>query len=316
MNFLPIFQKMVELFLIIILGYFATKVGVMNQQGKQNFSKLVLNVTMPCTILSSVVNSTTLPGTKEILYTLLIALLSYVLLFVIAFLAPKIMGLSKQQKGVAFFALMFGNVGFIGFPVIDAIYGADAVFYASVFNMPFNLLAYSLGVYVLKKDSLAEGANNQSSLSLKKLFLTPALISSIVSILIALLKLNLPALLCEPIGIVGNITTPAALLIIGCTLAEMPVAEMFNNAKAYLVSFFCIIVSPALTLLVFHPFTSGITLKVAVIMAAMPVATAGTMLCVEHKCDEKFMAQITFLTTLLTVVTIPLCAVFMETLGI
>ena len=313
MSFFPIFTKMVELFLILIIGYIAAKAGIINKDVKQAISKLILYVTMPCTILSSVINSTTLPGTSEIIYVLGIAFLSYVILFILALLTPKVLGLKESQVGVAFFAVMFGNVGFIGFPVTEAIYGRDAVFYASIFNMPFNLLAYSLGVYMLRKHS-GNDDSGKIDLSFKKLFLTPALISSVVSIILALTKLSVPGIIGEPIGLVSNITTPGALIIIGAALAEMPFLQMFQDLKAHLLSFLCIVVSPAVTYLCFTPFTSGMPLKIAVLMAAMPVATAGTMLCVEHQCDEEFMAKGTFLTTLFTIPTIPCIAMLMEIL--
>lgn len=314
MDFLPIFQKMVELFIIIIIGYIIAKAGVVNKQGKQVISKLVLTVTMPCTILSSVINSNSLPGPSEILSLLVIAFLSYVPLFLLALLTPRVLRLKGSKHGVASFAILFGNVGFIGYPVTQAIYGDEALFYTSVFNMPFNLICYSLGVYMLKKyNDNGDAESTKMTLNVRSL-ITPAFVASTIAIILALVSVKLPAVICEPVGLIGNITTPAALIVIGVTLSEMKVAEMFNNVKAYLVTIFCIIISPVITYLIFAPFTSGLALRIAVILAAMPVATSGTMLCVEHKCDEKFMAQVTFLTTLFTIVTIPVTAVILERL--
>jgi hypothetical protein len=93
----------------------------------------------------------------------------------------------------------------------------------------------------------------------------------------------------------------------------MPIAEMFNNGKAYLVTFISVIVTPVVMYLIFAPFTASdpLLLGETVIISAMPVATAGTMLCVEYGGDEKFMAQITFLSTLVSVVSIPVIAMFL-----
>lgn len=310
MEFMPIFQRMVELFIIILVGYIIARLKIMNTDGKKSLSKLVLNVTMPCTILSSVLASDNLPEADRILQLLCIAFLSYIPLWILGIITPKLLGLKGSKHGIASFAILFGNVGFIGYPVTQAIYGNEALFYTSVFNMPFNLLCYSLGVYMLKKHN-DTGEDVRFQFHLKNL-ITPALIASLLAILIALTKIRLPEVVCSPISLIGAITTPAALMIIGITLSEMKFREMFQSAKAYLFTIICVIISPLVTYLLFAPFTSGLTLRIAVILAAMPVATSGTMLCLEYKCDEKFMAQITFLTTLFTIITIPAIAVIME----
>ena len=103
-----------------------------------------------------------------------------------------------------------------------------------------------------------------------------------------------------------------ALLIIGATLAQMKVSEMFGNVYAYVITAVNILISPAITYALFHPFlTDPMALRIAVIMDAMPVATTGTMLCVDLGGDEKFMAQMTFISTAATVFTIPIIAMLL-----
>jgi predicted permease len=329
MNFLSVFAKMVELFLIIILGYAATRIGIMNRTVKASLSKIILNISMPCTILASVMMADSLPGVRQILRLLVVSFLTYVVLYVLAKMTSFLLRLKGARKAAAEFGILFANVGFIGFPVTYAIFGAESTFYTSVFNMPFNLLCYSLGVYLIQKgkqeDRLAdekiepvlENAGNQGSKSAKTLVkaaadlvLNPGLIAAVIGLVMALVGWQGPLLLGETCELVGGITTPGALLIIGAALAEMPIAEMFNNGKAYLVTFISVIVTPVVMYLVFAPFTASdpLLLGETVIISAMPVATAGTMLCVEYGGDEKFMAQITFLSTLISVVSIPVIA--------
>ena len=109
---------------------------------------------------------------------------------------------------------------------------------------------------------------------------------------------------------VAAITTPAALMIIGSSLAELPFREMFSNVKVYLFAICRLLILPLLTYFIFGLFVkdNSLLLGVAVVIAGMPVATNGTMLCLEYGADEKLMAQGTFITTLLSVITIPLLA--------
>ncbi len=311
MDFLPIFEKMVELFLIIVIGYAATKANILNSTIKQGLSKVILNISLPCTALSSIMNADKLPGTTLILEALLISFLSYALLYALAKFTPWLLRLKGKERDAAEFGIMYGNVGFIGFPVTYAVFGAASQFYTCIFNIPFNLLCYSIGVSLIRGDD--EPENHRSAgeqiKSFGKLLLTPAMLASIASLCMALTRYQGPALLGETFETLGSITTPGALLIIGITLAEMPFREMFNNPRTYLFTLMCVVVTPLLTYLIFSPFISdSLLLGETVILAAMPVATSGTMLCVEYGGDEKFMAQVTFLTTLSTIFTIPLIA--------
>ncbi|SFB05521.1 hypothetical protein SAMN05216249_1083 [Acetitomaculum ruminis DSM 5522] len=310
MSFMPIFEKMVELFIVLIIGYIGNKTNVITPQIKQGLTKVVLNITLPCTALSAVMNSTVLPGPAEIIEVCLIAFLTYIPLYILEIIVPKTIGLEGKTKDAGKFALMYKNVGFIGFPVTQAIFGTDALLYTSIFNMPFNLLCYSAGISLIRQEEKTKEEKNLFDMI--KPFLTPTMIASFLSVIMALCQYKGPIILAQTCEMVGNVTTPAALLIIGASLGEMPVKEMFNNYKAYIITFFSVVVSPIITWGMLHFFVSNeLTLNIAVVLSAMPVATSGTMLCVEYGGDEKFMAQVTFLTTLVTVVTIPAVAMFL-----
>ncbi len=145
MNFGSVFFKMIELFIVIIIGYIACKCNVLNKDARIKLSRIVLYITLPATILSSVLNQEQLPNAGQIFSLLVVAALSYVILFAAAFIFPKFLLVPNDKKGVYRFMFTFGNVGFIGFPVTQAIFGNSAIFYTAVFNLPFNLLVFSMG---------------------------------------------------------------------------------------------------------------------------------------------------------------------------
>ena len=310
MGFINVFQKMIELFLVILVGYYACKKKILDKEARLKLTNIVLNITLPAMILSSVMTQDSLPDVGEILQLLLVAAASYVLLFFSAFLFPRILRVPVSKRGVYQFMLSFGNVGFIGFPVTQAIFGDSAIFYTSVFNLPFNILVYSVGVGFIQK-SASEGAKaerieKKAGFSAKTFF-SPCMIASYVSLLMALCHVRVPQLIGNTCTMLGNITTPAALLIIGSSLAEMKFQEMFGNVRVYLFTIIRLLIIPLITYGIFSPFLSNqLVLGITVIISAMPVATNGTMLCLQYHGDEKLMVQGTFLTTLGSIFTIPL----------
>ncbi len=325
MNFISVLYKMIELFLIIIIGFVSCKAGIFDKDSRMRVSKLVLNVTLPCTILASVMMQDNLPNVSQILMLMLVAMSSYIVFFVAALIVPWILRVKSSQIDIYRFMIVFGNVAFIGYPVTQAIFGDGAIFYTSVFNLPFNLLAYSVGVSFIKAsagkqtsgDKTAEdkilkkkkAGNVQKTGISFKTFLTPCMIASVIAIIMALCNYKGPLLIGETCDIIGSVTTPAALMIIGSSLADMPAKEMFGNVRVYIFALLNLIIVPLLTYFVFGMFVKEqLLLGVCVITAAMPVATNGIMLCLEYGGDEKLMAQGTFITTLASVITIPIMA--------
>lgn len=327
MNFTTVFLKMMELFFVILLGYVANKTNIFDRETRVRVSKVVINLTLPATILASVLAQDNLPGAKQILVLIIVAALSYVILFASAFIVPKLLGVSMSQQGIYRFMLAFGNVGFIGYPVTEAIFGSQSVFYTSVFNIPFNLFVYSVGVAFLTKqvdtaqtieckdETVSKYNKDQKDHKDQKIriswktFVTPCMISSVIALIFAFVHVRTPEIIGNTCTMIGAITTPAALMIIGSSLADMPFYKMFNNIRVYLFSIIRLIVVPLITYFIFGWFVKDqLLLGTCVIIAAMPVASNGTMLCLQYHADEELMAQGTFLTTLMSLVTIPLLA--------
>ena len=315
MDFFAVFERMVALFLIIVIGYGIRRAKVIGTEGRGILTKLVMNVSLPGTILSAVMNANSLPESKELLFIVLVALLSYVILFAFAFVTPKLLRVKTNQAGIYRFMMAFGNVGFIGYPVIEAIFGTDAVFYTSIFNMPFNLLCFSVGAIFVKQSSkgAVDRKEKWDAKKWKSILLTPSMIASVISVTMAFARLSAPAWISSTASMVGGVTTPVALLVIGMALAEMPAKEMFSNPRIYLFSALRLLVLPMATFLIFRLFVSDpLLLGICTVIAAMPVATSGTMLCMQYDSDEKLMAQGTFISTLFAILTIPVVALLVR----
>ena len=140
---------MVVLFIIVVLGYALCKLGYMGEDFDRKLSSIVVDVTCPLLILSSVMGES-LPDRTLILPLLGVGFLTYVLLLVFGFFVPRLIAADRDDQGMIGFALMFANVGFIGYPIVSSIFGAKAVFYAALLNMPNTFFIFTAGVMLVK----------------------------------------------------------------------------------------------------------------------------------------------------------------------
>jgi hypothetical protein len=186
-----------------------------------------------------------------------------------------------------------------------ALFGNEGMFYASMFNILFNILVFTVGRMFIS------GKGEKGALSIKT-FLSPCTVASLIALILAILKVKFPAAIGEGFETLGNLTTPAALLIIGSSLADIPLKSVLGSPKMYVIALFRLLVFPiALLYCLKLCISSELVIGISVIITAMPVATNGTMLCYQYNGDEKTMAQITFITTALSVITIPVLSMLL-----
>ena len=279
------------------MGYLAHRLGYLGGETDQKISKIILNITMPCLIIASVAAGDALPDAAEVLSVLKVAVVFYGMELLVAAVAPRLLGGTDKQKGVWRYTLVFPNMAFIGYPVAVALFGPEALFYAVILVLPFNLLAYSLGPLMLAGRAKFRWQQLTS----------PCIIASVIALVVALGHIRLPTIVGECAGFVGNLTTPLSLLVVGSLLAGLTVGKVFASPRLWALTAVRLLVLPALLWLLLGwmnvepPMVAGI----AVILMAMPTAVNGSMLSMEYGGDTECMAQITFLTTLVSIITIP-----------
>ncbi len=302
MDFMHILTQMLMIFGIVLVGLFAAKRNLWSGDLDRKLSIFIMNISMPALILASVMGKDLAFENSELLALVVVAIVNYVVLIGMAYLIPRIWKVNRSREGILKFMLAFGNVSFIGYPVCDAVFGPKAVFCASVLNIPFNLLVFTIGV------SFINGGKAKSAFS-PKLILSPCVITSLIAVVIAVCRIQVPTPVGQWFHLLGDLTTPCALLIIGSSLSHIPVRDMLGNRFVYAMTLLRLIILPlmvggVLALLGINAFVCD----VAVVLSAMPVATNGIMLCLQYGQDERVMTQGLFFTTLLSVITIPVVA--------
>lgn len=292
---------MITLFALVVVGYVAGKIGYLGGDFDRQLSRLVINITCPALILSSAMTGE-LPDRRFILPLLLISVVTYVVLAGVAFVLPRYLTKRRTDEGAIGFALMFGNVGFMGYPVVASIFGHEAVFYAAVLNVVNTFAVFTIGTVLITGKSDVESQRFEK----KVLYSTPMLAAYLTMLIVALEIDNIPAYVSQPLTMLGNITVPAALLIVGSSMSNLPLRAMLGNRTVYATTLFRLLLLPIavyyMTLaLGFSPFVVNIN----TVVIAMPVATYGTILCLKYGRDTTMITEVTFITTLLSMLTIP-----------
>ena len=301
---------MMTLFVIVLVGFAAGKLGYMGGDFDKRLSNIVIDITCPALILSSTMGGT-LPERQFILPLLSISLLTYILLTIIALTLPRLLTHNKDEEGIVGFALMFGNVGFIGYPVVASIFGRQAVFYAAVLNVVNTFAVFTVGTMLLQGNEM----NKRAAFRPKVLYSSPMMAAYLAMLIVAFGIDGIPTVISQPLTLIGNITVPAALLIIGSSMSQLSLKTMLGSRTVYATAVFRLAVIPLGLFLLFSVMGfSPLVVNINTVVIAMPVATYGTILCLKLGRDTTLITETTFITTILSVVTIPLIALMFSNL--
>ena len=292
-------EVMVVLFIIVILGYVACKLGYMGDKFDKKLSSIVVDITCPLLVLSSVMGDE-LPDRTLILPLLGVGFLTYNLLLVFGFWVPRLITKNHDDQGMIGFALMFANVGFIGYPIVSSIFGPHAVFYAALLNMPNTFFIFTAGVMLIKGEYSLKQFN-------PKVLVSPAMLGAFLAAIIVALGIHTPDIIARPVTMVGNITVPAALMIIGSSMAKLPIREIIGSPKVYITALLRLTIVPLSIYFLFKACeVSDLVNNINTVVIAMPVASFGTMFCLKYGRNPSLITETTFITTLGSIITIPL----------
>ena len=295
--------QMIQLFLVIIIGYIIYKLKLVDDSFTSKFSRLILDVTMPCMVLGSVLKLEESQALSNVLTALFVAIVMFfVILPIIGWILAKILFVKKNQVSMYVFMNSFSNVGFMGFPIINSLCGSTGLFYAAIFNLIFNLSIYTLGVWLISRNN-----SEKTSFNIKQL-LSPGVILSSLALVIYFAKLDFPVIIDDTVSLVGSITSPSAMILIGCSLARINLKNIFNDWRLYV---WTLIKQVALPLLLWIPFNlvikNELVLYVTYILFSMPVANSAVLFATKYNGDEELAAKTVFITTLFSLVTVPVC---------
>lgn len=304
LSFKNIFTQVAVLFIIILVGYFVRKKGLLDESSTSKLSSLVMNIFLPAMIITAMQIQFDKEMIPKILSLLFVSMVMFGVSTIVAF-CLKIFIKSDSKLGIFQYALVFSNSGFMGYPVVEAVLGKGAIFYAAIFNLPFNFLCFTLGVYFLSK------GNSNAKFSIKSM-INPSMIAVFIGLALFVTGTELPVFINHPLELLGDVTTPISMIVIGSMLAGSSAMECFKRFDMYMLAVLRLIAIPMLVFLVLRPFSfDSVVMAIPVVIAAMPSAANTAIMANEYGADVALASQAVFFTTLFSVVSIPLISVLL-----
>ncbi|MBS6797410.1 MAG: AEC family transporter [Coprobacillus sp.] len=300
MDIMVVFQTMLKLFLLLILGFVLFKCHIFDEYTNKKISALIVNVASPMLIISSIAG---VEGSNKSIVFLMIGagILMYIGFIILGKIINRIFPFPKKDWPVYECMVVFANTGFMGYPVLLDVFGQEAIFYASLIHMAFNFFVYTYAIMCLTK-----GDDSEFKLNFKQL-LTPGIILIFVGIFIYLFDIQLPSVLMDTINSVGSLTAPLSMMMIGSSLAVYPIKDSFTDWRSYVFAFVRLMIVPFVTMIMCRLLhIDAYYANITIITNAMPVGSMVLMLSTQYNANVKIVTRNIVVSTLLSVITIPI----------
>lgn len=304
-NLQVVVGSVVTLFLMMAVGFFFAKKGMLSEQTLSQTSRILLYVVTPAIIVNCFLVERTPELDRQLLTAAAALIGTYALYMLLSMLLFR--RRDPDERGVLRFASIYGNKGFMGLPLILSVLGNDAAMVAALALAVFNIVSWTHGVVII---------GGRQYLSPKKVFLNPAVLGFAAALVLFLTGWRLPGPVESAVDYLSSLNTPLAMVIIGAQMAGTDLAAVFRMKKLYFAAAIKLIGLPLLTMAVLLPFhLDGTVFAALVILSGCPTAGATSLFCQNMGKDTGLAARLVTLSTLLCIITLPLVAAAAQTLG-
>lgn len=295
-------KQMIILFLLMAVGFALKKAGIIDRKGEKTISGIVVNVANPALALSAAINPESTIRGSELVLTAGLAFGTYAVLLILAGLFPRIIKVGKHERGAYAVMMVFSNIGFMGFPLLSSMYGEESLLYATPFMIIYNVLIYTYAVAAV--DS---GHKWDLRYTLGKIF-NVGVIACILTIILYFSEIRVPVIIETTVDHLSSLTAPLSMMVIGASMTDMKVGELFTDFKLILFSLIKLILLPVVGAFIISRMGLDSMLSgVCLIMMATPVGSMTAMICNQYESPAyPLVARGVALTTVLSVLTIPL----------
>lgn len=307
---LAVFLKIASIFCMVAIGYVASKKNILPTESNKHLVNLILMITNPCLILASMSSQTlTSDVVRQAVEILVGSAGFFIAAAVVAFVIVKIMGYDPvEDQGVMMVIITAVNTGFMGFPVTKAIFGNHFFFLMVIQNVMLNFYLYFEAVIQMNY-----GQKKKSSL---KDVIRPLLNNNTYALLIGLVILvfnvPIPAVALDFFDTIGAATIPISMIVVGIQLAGSDLGKMFGNIKLIIACVSNVVLIPALTFLAVNWLPLMDESKLILVFAScFPCAVISTAMASKEGKNAKLMAEGVALTTLMSMATLPIAAMFL-----
>ena len=299
-------NMMGTLLLLMAVGYIARKTGFIDDTSSKWLSNFVICVCQPFMIINAVIS---VEFSTENLKTAGIVMAVGIAVHAVSAIVSHIATLKYKnidERAIVEYGIIFGNCGFMGFPVIKAMLGDTALFWAAFYVIDFNIICWTYGMIVLSR------ARKEIRINVKNMFLNYGTTPCLIGLVLWLSRLTLPQPVVSTVKYIGDVCTPLSMIIVGSLLATIPLKRLLTEIKVYYASAVRLIINPLVVILIgkltgieqIHPFGSALLIFITV-MASVPVASNSAMFAEKYDLMPARTAQIVGVSTVLSAVTIP-----------
>ena len=302
-----------KIFIIMLPGFILKKAGIINKKHTEGIASLITDVTFPCLIIVSMQMEFSMEILNNCKYAIIVFSCIVAVTMLMARFASKKAKLPPTQSGIFTFMLMFGNTGFIGFPVLSGLFGQEALLYGALCDAIYNIFMFTIGIAIIKPGDEKRTRQEVIRQTLKE-SLNPCFFGLVIGLIVFIGQITIPDIINGPMTSIGNMTSPLAMIVIGSHLADMDFRELFSAKHAYIVCFLKLIVTPIIGLIFVKLIigTGSLLASTIIIESAMPVAMCSVIFSEQYKADVNFAVKGVMLTTVMCIVTIPIFAILLQ----
>lgn len=299
---LTVVSKVAVMLIMITIGYIMTKRGMLTNKGVAEITTLLLKIVTPCLIVNAFLSSRGSLAPKDMLYAALIPAIATAISFLLSLFAYR-----KEEAGhraVLRFGVIFGNVGFMGVPLVQGIVGDAAVVYAAFGIVVFNLVCWTYGYKMM---------NSEAKMSLKTILLNPGIVGIAIGLPLYFTSFKIPEIIAEPLSGFAALNTPLAMLVIGSYIAKVDLRSFVSDKRVYHMSALRLLIAPGiffLVMLLLRP-THDLFLC-GVIQASTPVAANAVLFAAAYGKDSELASKSVAVSTVISVITIPIFTVMAQ----
>jgi len=293
------------LFLMMAVGFVLAKLGKLKQEALPQLTYLLLYIVAPCVIVNAMQTERDASLMRDLLIGFGVIALTYVIYILITL--PLFRRQPEDTRATLRFAAMYGNTGFMGLPLVQAVFGGSALIYASLAFVVFTIFSWTHGMMMM---------GGRKHFSLKAAIVNPGVLSAIVGLLLFLTGIRLPSVVGNAVGFLADLNTPLAMVVIGAQMESTNLTATFRRGLLYQGTAVKLLLLPLITALVLLPFhLTPLMYCTIVVLSATPSAGVTSMFSIRFGRDSESAAQIITLSTLLSIITLPIFAVIARVLS-
>ncbi len=300
-----IFRQTIIMLILILTGVLCAKTKIIGTEANKDLSKFVLQVINPVVIFMAYQSEYRPELAKNLLITFGLSVLSFIIMIVLAYVLVR--RKDKRETEIERFSLIYSNCGFMGIPLVDALFGDEGVFYLTAFITVFNIFVWTHGIILI--------SGEKNIKNIVKVLRSPTIISIVLGLLCFFARIRIPEVPAQALTFIKEINTPMAMIVSGVTMADTDILKLVKNLRVYLICILRLLVIPIAVVGMLSVFNIDSKVMLTIITAsAAPPAAMCTLHCIRYGKNSVYSSEIFTAGTIFSIATLPLIVKIAELL--